>query len=107
MFSVMHTDGSGDDSPSLERLPELLDELRSATAEHGDVAVVHEDSGWCLSAHCDGRLVLEHLREGGERHMIPVARERILDLWRRLAVGDIESILQEPWRPGYVEPPLP
>lgn len=102
MFSFIHTDGSGTDNPPLEDLEALYDELLSADREHGDVYVVHEDSGWSMSAHRDGRLVLEHLKDGGERHMIPVPKERVIELWRRLAAGDIDGLLTEPWRPGYV-----
>lgn len=103
MFSVIHTDGSSDENPPLERLSNLYDELRSADREHGDVAVVHDNTGWSMSAHRDGRLVFEHLGQGGERHMIPVSKERVLQLWRRLIEGDINGVLAEPWKPGYVE----
>jgi hypothetical protein len=102
MFSVVHTDGSGEENPTVEGLSELYDELVSADREHGDVAVIHEDTGWSMSAHRDGRLVFEHLAMGGERHMIPVPKERVLDLWRRLINGDIDGLLAEPWKAGYV-----
>lgn len=103
MFSVIHTDGSADENPSLDSLSALYDELLAADREHGDVAVVHEDSGWSLSAHRDGRVVFEHLGRGGERHMIPVSKERVLHLWRQLIDGDVDGILGEPWRAGYVQ----
>jgi hypothetical protein len=81
----------------------LYDELLVADREHGDVAVVHEDTGWGMSAHRDGRLVFEHLGEGGERHMVPVTKERVLQLWRRLIDGDIEGLKKEQWKPGYAD----
>jgi hypothetical protein len=84
-------------------LSDLYDELLSADREHGDVAVVHEESGWSISAHRDGRVVLEHLGKGGERHMIPVSKDRVLELWRKLVVGDIDSLMTEPWKHGYEE----
>jgi hypothetical protein len=65
---------------------------------------VHEDTGWSMSAHRDGRLVLEHLRNGGERHMIPVPKQRVLQLWLQLINGDIDGLVSEPWKHGYVEP---
>jgi len=102
MFSVVHTDGSGDENPPLESLSPLYDELLSADNEHGDVSVIHDDSGWSISAHRDGRVVFEHLARGGERHMIPMPKKRVLELWRRLIEGDIEGLLAEPWKPGYV-----
>jgi hypothetical protein len=103
MFSISHTDGDAEENPPLESLSALYDELQSADREHGDVAVIHDDTGWCMSAHRDGRLVFEHLAQGGERHMMPVSKSRVLALWRRLIEGDIEGILTEPWKPGYVE----
>lgn len=103
MFGVIHTDGSGDDNPPLDSLSDLYDELLTADQEHGDVAVVHDESGWSMSAHRDGRLVFERLGTRGQtaRHMIPVPKERVLELWRRLIDGDVDGLLLEPWRPGY------
>lgn len=102
MYSAIHTDGSSDSNPPLASLPDLLNELTTADREHGDVAVVHEESGWSLSAHRDGRLVLEHLSDGGERHMKPVAKEKVLELWHRLIRGEVDAVLTEPWQAGYV-----
>lgn len=102
MYSVIHTDGSSDIDPPLSSLPDLLDELTTTDREHGDVAVVNEESGWSLSAHRDGRLVFEHLSDGGERHMKPVATEKILELWYKLIRGDLDAVLTEPWQAGYV-----
>jgi hypothetical protein len=102
MFSIIHADGSGDDNPEQENFSELYDELVGTDREHGDVSVVHDDTGWSISAHRDGRVVLEHLREGRQRHMIPVGKERVLELWQQLILGDIEGLLKEDWKPGYV-----
>ncbi len=88
-------------APGLDSLSALYDELLTADREHGDVSVTHDDSGWCMSAHRDGRVVFEHLDEGGERHMIPVQKELVLELWNRLIHGEIEGLLAEPWTPGY------
>ena len=101
MFGVTHTDGSGEDNPPVESLSDLFDELLSADREHGDVSVINDDSGWCMSAHRDGRLVFGHLGNGGCQHMIPVPKERVLQLWKRLIDGDIDGILSENWKPGY------
>lgn len=103
MYGVTHTDGSGDDNPPLESLSLLYDELLTADREHGDVSVIHDDTGWSMSAHRDGRLVFEHLENGGERHMMYVPKSRVLELWKRLIDGDIDGLLMEPWKPGYVE----
>jgi hypothetical protein len=55
-----------------------------------------------MYAHRDGRFVFEHLGgQGGPRHMIPVPKDRVLELWRRLINGDIDDLLLEAWKPGY------
>jgi hypothetical protein len=56
-----------------------------------------------MSAHRDGRPVLEHLDDGGERRLMPVTKLRTLELWSCLARGDLEELLREPWKPGYLE----
>lgn len=88
--------------PPLSALPSLLRELdeRPEDTEHGSVAVSHE-SEWCISVSRGGYVVFEHLEDGGERHMRDVPATRIIDLWSRLARGDIASIESEPWSPGY------
>lgn len=101
MFSIIHWDGSSETAPELDSLGALFDELLSADREHGDVAVVHEESGWTISAHRDGRLVCENLSSGGERHMKGVSKDRVIDLWRLLANGEVEALLREPWASGY------
>lgn len=102
MFSVIHMDASGDDDPAVESLTDLYDELESSGIVDGNVAVINQDSGWCLSAHRDGRLVFEHLGDGGECHMLPVSKARVLELWQRLVAGEIDRLLTEPWIPGYL-----
>jgi len=101
-FHVTHRYGAMDCDPPLSSLPALLRELedRPEDTEHGSVAVSHE-SEWCLSVSRGGHVVLEHLERGGERHMRDVPDTKIIDLWSRLAQGDIASIEAEPWKPGY------
>jgi hypothetical protein len=104
MFSVIHMDSSGDDDPPIESLPVLYEELFASGIMDGNVAVINQDTGWCISAHRDGRLVFEQLGDDGKstRHMIPVPKEQVLRLWKRLIDGDIDGILSEPWKPGYI-----
>lgn len=101
MFGVIHMDRSGENNPPIESLSNLYNELFSSGIVDGDVSVIHDDSGWGISAHRDGRVVFEHLKNGGERHMIPVSKERVLALWKQLIDGDIDGLLKEPWKPGY------
>lgn len=104
MYGIIHMDGSGEDNLPVERFSELYDELFVSGITDGDVSVIDDNSGWGLSAHRDGRLVFEHLGgQGSPRHMIPVPKERVIELWERLIQGDIDGLLLEAWKPGYVE----
>jgi hypothetical protein len=104
MFGVLHMDASGEDSPPVESLSDLYDELFTSGITDGDVSVINDDTGWCMSAYRDGTVVFGHLGgQGDDRHMTPVPKERVLELWKRLIDGDIDGLLSEPWKPGYVE----
>jgi hypothetical protein len=105
MYGIIHRDGSGEDNPPLGRLSALYDELLDTDLEHGDVAVVHDDSHWCMSAYRDGHLVFEKLGTRGitARHMLAVRKEHVLNFWRRLIDGDIDGLLLEPWTIGYMK----
>lgn len=84
----------------LSALPGLLDELERVDAEHGDVSVTHE-SEWCISVSRSGYTTLEHLERGEPRHLRDLPREKILDLWTKLANGDIEGVKSAAWISGY------
>lgn len=101
-FHITHRYGEMESDPPISSLPALLRELddRPEDTEHGSVAVSHE-SEWCMSVSRGGYVIFEHLEDGGERHMRDVPDAKIIDLWLRLARGDIASIEAEPWRPGY------
>ena len=101
MFGVIHMDATGDDDPPIESLSDLYDELEQSGIIDGNVSVIHDDTGWCISAHRDSRVVFEHLRNGGERHMKAVSKENVIKLWKRLIQGEIDQLLLEPWTLGY------
>lgn len=95
-FSAIHTDGDGEDNIRLGSLERLFDELKAADPEHGDVSVVDDDTGWAISAHRDGRLVLEHLGDdpaGAARHRFPVQKADVLQIWARFMGGELEKLL--------------
>jgi hypothetical protein len=102
-YSIRHCNGDGEINPPMEALQSLYDELLSSNQEHGDVSVADEDSGWCISAHRDGRVVFGNLKDYGrsDRHMILVSKERVLQLWNKLIAGEIDQLLKEPWHQGY------
>jgi hypothetical protein len=91
-------DGPNDAS----RFPSLLQQLDECPedTEHTSVAVTHE-SEWCISISSGRLAILEHLEDGGECHMADLTDAQVLHLWTLLAAGDIDSIQQHPWIPGY------
>jgi hypothetical protein len=101
-FIITHRYGAQDRSSDVSILPSLLRELddRKEDTEHGSVAITHE-SEWCISASRGGYVILEHLEDGGERHMRGVTETKIIELWSLLAIGDIATIQKEPWKLGY------
>lgn len=95
-------DGSGEDDLPAEKFPQLYNELFNSGIFDGSVAVINDDNGWSISAHRDGRVVFEHLGgEGGSHHMIPVSKEKVIQLWVDLIAWNIDAIESEPWRDGY------
>jgi len=100
-YIITHLMGDTKRDPPLNALELLFEELESADDEHTDVSVSHE-SEWTLSAFKSGHLVWENVAEGDQpRHMRPISREKVLELWRLLAEGRISEIEKEPWQPGY------
>jgi hypothetical protein len=97
MFSIVHLDGSPDANFPLESLPALYDELRAAGLEQGSVTVVNEDTGWRLSAHRDGRLVLKEGADGAEQSMKLIPKHQVLQLWTSLIEGDMTALTQHSW----------
>jgi hypothetical protein len=99
-YHVSRRWGGSDGNATLEQMREALAELDVEDIEHCDVSLTHE-TGWCLEAYYTGLLIWEHLGGGEPRHMRGISRDRVLELWQRLAVGDFATIEGEPWKPGY------
>ena len=100
VFYVVHRYGASEVSPRLEVLTHLLDELVPGD-ERADVWVAHE-SGWSLSVFSDGVVIWGNPARDDvpHAHMRGVPREKIVELWKLLARGEIAPILAEPWQPG-------
>jgi len=107
-YAVDRWTGGGEDNPPVERLREILQELDIEDPEHPDAWLVHRETGWCLSAFSSGLLIWanhddpgpEPIAYPGDRHMRGVSREKVLELWLKLAAGDIAAVEAEPWLPG-------
>ncbi|MFB7557104.1 hypothetical protein [Streptomyces brevispora] len=74
-----------------------------ADEEHPDVAVTDDDSSWNVSAFQDGTLVLENLDDSDVQpcHIRDVSRTEMLRVMGMLVRGDLTSIHQLDWHPGY------
>lgn len=101
-FNIVHREGWFEDTPSIEMFEALYNERFIEDNEHISVSVGHE-SEWYLSLYPDGGLVWENVeaRDNKPRHMDDVPKDKVLELWTKLAHGDIDSIEAEPWLPGY------
>lgn len=99
-FTLTHLDGTMEQTDDRSRLEALLDELVSASVEHGDVAVSHE-SAWTLTV-LRARVVWENVEDGtAPRHLDGLSRDETLDLMNEVAAGYTDAVEARPWNPGY------
>lgn len=98
--------GASEPEPTRDRMREILAELDLDDDEHPDASLSHE-SGWTLSAFGSGLVIWQNVesRDAKPRHIRGVSRERVLELWLRLANGELPVIEREPWLPGYGDLP--
>ncbi len=101
-YHITHRMGDTEEEPPLDSLSALYDELEYEDEEHPDVSLTHE-SEWNLGAYGGGLLIWENLETTNNevRHMKNVSKEKVLELWRKLAEGKIDEINREAWLPGY------
>lgn len=90
-------------NPSVARMDALIEQLDAPDlddAEHPDVALVHDASGWAITLYPSGIATLENFDHADEapRYLSKVTRDDALLLWRALARGEIETLLQQPWQ---------
>lgn len=71
--------------------------------EHSDVSVTDDDSSWNVSAFQEGTLVLENLDDSGVQpcHLQHVSRAETIRLMVMLVCGDLNTLQQLDWLPGY------
>lgn len=93
------------EEPSVEQMRQALAELDVEDVEHPDTWLAHEN-GWSLSAFEAGLLWQNLETDDPPRHMDDVSRERVLELWLKLAEGKLAEIDAEPWLPGSGAPPF-
>ena len=102
-FTITHRDGGMDDGNE-SAIRDLIGELDGMSdLEHPDVSVTDDESGWCLSYFQNGLAVFENLNGSdiGPRHMTGISREYALGLMSSVGRGEISTVNQLAWEPGY------
>lgn len=89
-------------NPSIKKMRALIDSLDERSvdeADHPDISLVHDPSGWSLSVYPSGIVTLENLDDLREttRYMKDVSRNQAHKLWIKLSCGEIAYVKNLPW----------
>lgn len=102
---VYHTTdlaGVSELNPDTRQMREVLAQLDSPEADeaaHPDVSLMEHASGWAITAYASGVVTLENFEEADRapKHMKPVTRTQVLEMWLELSRGEIRRLLARPW----------
>ncbi|CAA6677838.1 MULTISPECIES: hypothetical protein [unclassified Lentimonas] len=102
LYHTTDMDGISELNPDDERMEELIQQLDMPDfdeADHPDLALVHDVSGWSLTLYPNGVVTYENFDDDDDqpRYMTGIKRDKALHLWKELARGDIEGLKQLPW----------
>ena len=102
LYHTTDSKGISELYPTAEKMRELLDSLDAQgayEAEHPDVSLVHDPSGWTLSVYPSGVVTFENFDEADDipRFMSGVTRNQALELWLELSRGEIHQVNSRPW----------
>lgn len=105
LYHSTDSDGVTILNPDLETMRRLLSELDEPgadEAEHPDVSLVHDPSGWSISVYPSGVVTLENLnnRDATPDYLQSVPREDALQLWQELSRGEIDLVRGRHWIRG-------
>ena len=106
-------DGWGEsvDNPSVEEMQQFLDKLDIDDEEHCEVWLTNDLTGWTLSCFPSNTIVFYDSSEDGDyspRHLTNVFRNKMLELWEKLAKSQNDELEKELWEAGHTsEPPPP
>ena len=103
LYHTTDMDGISELNPTMARMDELIEQLDQPgfqDAEHPDISLVHDTTGWTLTLYPSGIVTFENMEDADEapRYMNGVTREAALLLWRSLSRGEINELLARPWR---------
>lgn len=105
LFHTTDLLGISEINPDRRKLREVLAQLDDrdllAEADHPDVSLTHDDSGWMITLYPSGIAAYENLERPDEapRHMKNLSRQRALQLWIELSAGHLDRIAAQPWEP--------
>ena len=96
--------GLGDsiDNPSIEVMTDFIERLDPNDEEHGAVWLSDESDN-CIQWDINGKLAYSN--ESGDRHLLHVEKDHVVELWTLLVKTDFESLESETWNEG-ISPPL-
>lgn len=92
--------GDSEESPPLNRLRELIAELKVRDEEHPDTWMIHGDSGWSLRLDEDRFAYLENPECEIIKHLSDVTAETALTLWTSFAAGGPDAVTEFEWKRG-------
>lgn len=101
--AIYHTtdlDGETELNPDVKTMRAVLASLRhSGDADFPDVSLVH-GSGWAITVNNHWVAILERSPDDGTPPKVLRLNslDEALALWNRLAQGDVETLLAEPWQ---------
>ena len=96
--------GDSEEKPDLGRMCQVLSSLQLADIEHGGAWLEHDTHG-TLSFESPAHLIWER-RDAAPVHIKGITRDRVIELWWKLATDRIDELLREPWQPGNGIEPL-
>ena len=102
LYHTTDSEGISELNPTAEKMRELLDSLDAQSAheaEHPDVSLVHDPSGWALSVYPSGIVTFENFDEKDDipRFMRGITRNQALEMWLELSRGELQQVNSRPW----------
>lgn len=102
LYHTTDMDGISMLNPDVEKMRDLLAQLDDASteeADHPDVSLIHDPSGWSLSVFPNGTVTIENFdaEDSHPLYMKDVSKKDALQMWQDLSRGKIEKIRKHPW----------
>ena len=102
LYHTTDMDGVSELNPNEARMEQLIAQLEMPDfeeADHPDLSLVHDTSGWVLTFYPSSIVTYENLDDDDDRprFMAGILKAKALQLWKSLARGDIDSLKQLPW----------